>query len=238
MKTATIAALALLVAGCGATTSQHRADGFAAAIADRAFVRPGEDYRPGPGQQPTGVILLSPADADKNAAICNAFIDHLSSIGALREDDAAIIATYWLVEEMPENPADCSQLLTAYDEVRALQIRAETGHSNAAGAMIVGFADDGSVFGLDLAGASPSIAGESVRRWLALAQAAPDARASIRSQNGLPPTANSLDPVSPPAGGLRRYLRLGCGVTEITGDLGIPVIRPLGRLLLCANRPS
>lgn len=125
----------------------------------RAYLWPGQSFVPGGGEMPNGVVLLRAADAEKNAAFCDAFVATLTPETEVRAEAPAakIVSTFWLMKSNATADAlsDCGKLLASYDFTRAATERARYGLAAQNGPALLLVQDDGRYLAIDLANNTP-----------------------------------------------------------------------------------
>lgn len=164
----------------------------------RAYLWPGQAFVPGGGELPNGVLLLRAADADKNAAVCDAFVATLTPETEIRAADPAakIVSTFWLMKTGAAAAGldSCATLLPAYDFTRAATERARYGLAATAGPALLLVQDDGRYVAISLAASSPADIAVILPAWFETVVAA-----NARTQPA--PGAPTLTFVVAPAAG-------------------------------------
>jgi hypothetical protein len=171
----------------------------------RAYLVGDEVYKPTKDNLPFGVILLRPGDNDRNRALCNSFVNNISTVEDIRAADASIniIATYWMLSSQlsPSDLANCDRLLENYNYGRAQRILAGYGKASSTGPVFLALRlnrDAGvpaDVFLLDLSDETPANVSQITIKWFDVVvgqsddEAANLAAAAAPAAPGAPPAA-------------------------------------------------
>lgn len=141
----------------------------------RAYLVGNDDYGPASGNLPFGVILLRRGDEARNRALCNSFVNNISTTEEIRAADPSIniIATYWLLTRALSDAQlrDCDALLANYNYGRAQRVLAGYGKAGAPGPVFLALQLNrnlgipANVFLLDLSRETPESVAMTTINW-------------------------------------------------------------------------